>query len=60
VLYATGIYLVINAITFDYYIIGGLFVSGTMLLFAPDVFIEKLEKFVFGKILFKNTKEDGE
>lgn len=55
-----GAFLLIKGITFDYYILGGLFVSGIMLLFAPDVFIERLEKIVFGKILFKNAKEDGE
>lgn len=40
---ATALYLLIQSISTDYYIIGGLLVSGTLLLFASDRFIIMLE-----------------
>lgn len=43
---AAGLYLLLQAITTDYYIIGGLLASGTLLLFASDKFINLLEKVV--------------
>lgn len=47
-----------NKITEDRWILGGLFSVGLGLLFTGDKFIERLEKVVFGRILFKD-KEDG-
>jgi hypothetical protein len=48
-----GVYLLVEAITFDYWIIGSLIVGGLLMLFTGDKFIEQLEKVVFGKVLFK-------
>ncbi|SKC53527.1 hypothetical protein SAMN05660236_1352 [Ohtaekwangia koreensis] len=52
-----GIYLLVLSITFDYWIIGSLIIGGLMLLYSGDKFIERLEKILFGKILFKNKEE---
>lgn len=51
-----GIYLLVHSITFDYWIIGGLIVGGLMLFYSGDKFIERLEKVIFGKVLFKDKE----
>ena len=51
-----GIYLLVQSITFDYWIIGGLIVGGLMLIYSGDNFIERLEQIVFGKVLFKDKE----
>ena len=56
---AVGIYILVNQLSSDYYIVGGLLVGGTLLLFTPDRFIEQLEKFVFGKVLFKQEENNN-
>jgi hypothetical protein len=57
---ATGVYLLVKNVNSDYYIISGLFVSGVLLLFAPDTFINFLEKKVLGKVLFAGKEKEGE
>lgn len=56
----TGIYCLLKGLTADMYVIGGLLISGTLLLFTGDRFIQKLEKVVFGRILFEKKKDEGE
>jgi hypothetical protein len=54
--------LLYKGVTTDYWILGSIGFSGLMLFFTGDAYIEKLEKAVFGKVLFKNDvdkKEDG-
>jgi len=51
-----GIYLLVQSITFDYWIIGGLIVGGLMLIYSGDNFIERLEQIVFGKVLFRDKE----
>lgn len=56
---STGLYLLIKAITFNYYIIGGLEIAGILLLFAPDDFINWIEKQIIGKeINLKDIMKD--
>lgn len=55
---AVAVYLMINSIDVNVWILGSLLVSGVMLLFVPDRFIEAIEKLVFGKILFKKDDEN--
>lgn len=56
VLIGTGIYLLVQSITFDYWILGSLIIGGLMLIYSGDKFIEKLEKVIFGKVLLKNKE----
>lgn len=58
---AVGVYLLVNSITFDYWIVGGLIVGGVLLLFTGDKFINQLEKYVYGKVLFEDkNKVEGD
>lgn len=51
----TGIYIAIQKETYNEYLVGGLIVSGILLLFVPDKFINGLEKMIFGKSLNLNN-----
>lgn len=52
-------HLLIKGITVDYWIIGGLEIGGTLSLFTGDRFIQRLEQFVFGKILFEKKNDQS-
>jgi uncharacterized membrane protein YkgB len=58
VLIITSIYLMTQGITTDATLNGGLLACGILLLFTGDRFIQKLERLVFGKILFE--KREGQ
>lgn len=55
-----GLYLLINSITTDYYIVGGLLIVGLSLFFTGDKIIHRLEKFVFGRVLFPEKPDKDE
>jgi hypothetical protein len=58
VLITVGLYIVITSTDYNLYMISGLLVSGVLLLFVPDKFINSLEKVVFGReIKLFNSKD---
>jgi hypothetical protein len=60
VLITVGLYIVVTQIEYNLYMIAGFLVSGVLLLFVPDRFINSLEKVVFGREikLFKTKDQD--
>lgn len=57
-LIAVAIYAWLAGVSSDYWLIGGFGVSGILLLFTGDRFINKLERVVFGKVLFNKKDQD--
>jgi len=59
-LIALAAYLLIEEITFDYWIIGGLLIGGSLLCFSGQKFIDQLEKKIFGSsTIFKKEDNDN-
>lgn len=47
-----------KGISTDPLVLGGLFFTGLGLFFTGDAFIERLEKVVFGRVLFKKDESE--
>jgi hypothetical protein len=54
-----ALWLLIQGIDVDFHIASGLLIAGTLLLFSPDTFINRLEKLVFGSTIWEKKKENN-
>ena len=58
VLIACGLYVILIKETYNETMIAGLLISGVLLFFVPNKFINVLEKFVLGRVLIDKSSNN--
>ncbi len=60
VLIGVALYLIITSNDYNVSVVTGLLISGVMLFFVPDKFINLLEKAVIGRVINVGKKDENE